>query len=64
MTALFQPNTKVPFTSEEVDYDVDWTNQQEGKSATIPNRCIRRIESSLMKLQWVIHGRCLRTEIV
>ena len=34
-TGLFAPNTKAPFTSEEIAYDVDWTNQQEGKSATV-----------------------------
>ena len=40
VTGLFSPNTKVPFlfTDEEAgeqELDVDWTNQQEGKSATI-----------------------------
>ncbi len=37
VTALFPPNTKVSFLvgNGGVEYDVDWTNQQEGKSATI-----------------------------
>jgi len=35
VTGLFAPNTKVKAVSEEVEYDVDWTNQQEGKSATV-----------------------------
>ena len=34
VTGLFSPNTKVPHVSDELDHDVDWTNQQEGKSAT------------------------------
>ena len=40
VTGLFTPNTKVPFVSSsdegDLEYDVDWTNQQEGKSATVP----------------------------
>lgn len=35
-TAVFGPNTKVPCTISGVLYDIDWTNQQEGKSATTP----------------------------
>lgn len=40
VTALFTPNTKVPFIVQDeeagqLEYDVDWTNQQEGKSATV-----------------------------
>lgn len=39
VTGLFSPNTRVPFvTSNEdgdIEYDVDWTNQQEGKSETV-----------------------------
>lgn len=35
-TAVFGPNTRVPCTISGVVYDVDWTNQQEGKSATVP----------------------------
>lgn len=35
VTGLFAPNTKSPHVADELDYDVDWTNQQEGKSATI-----------------------------
>ena len=33
-TTTFQPNTKVPCVQGGETYDVDWTNQQEGKSAT------------------------------
>ena len=33
-TATFTPNTKVPCNN----FDVDWTSQQEGTSATIPTR--------------------------
>lgn len=33
-TTVFQPNTNVPCTVGGTTYDVDWTNQQEGKSAT------------------------------
>lgn len=35
VTGLFAPNTKVPHVADEVEVDVDWTNQQEGKSATV-----------------------------
>ena len=35
VTGLFGPNTKVPFINDELLHDVDWTNQQEGKSATV-----------------------------
>jgi prepilin-type N-terminal cleavage/methylation domain-containing protein len=34
-TATFTPNTKVICNVGGQNYDVDWTNQQEGKSATI-----------------------------
>ncbi len=34
-TSFFTPNTKVLSTVGGVTYDVDWTNQQEGKSATV-----------------------------
>ncbi len=35
-TALFTPNTKVPHQGQEGEmFDVDWTNQQEGKSAKV-----------------------------
>ena len=34
-TTTFPPNTKVPCTVGGVTYDVDWTNQQEGKSPTV-----------------------------
>ena len=36
VTGLFAPNTRVPNVADEIEYDVDWTNQQEGKSSTIP----------------------------
>ena len=35
-TAVFAPNTKVICTVGGVNYDVDWNNQQEGKSGTVP----------------------------
>lgn len=35
-TATFTPNTKVTCTSGGILYDCDWTNQQEGKSTTVP----------------------------
>jgi prepilin-type N-terminal cleavage/methylation domain-containing protein len=39
VTGLFPPNTIVRFMVNnddgQIDYDVDWTNQQEGKSATV-----------------------------
>lgn len=34
VTALFSPNTTVAHEVEGIAYDVDWSNQQEGKSAT------------------------------
>lgn len=34
-TATFSPNTKVPYNVGGTEYDIDWTNQQEGKSLTI-----------------------------
>lgn len=36
MTAAFTPNTKVLCAQGNQRYDVDWTNQQEGKSNTVP----------------------------
>lgn len=33
-TATFTPNTVVPYNDGTQDYDIDWTNQQEGKSLT------------------------------
>ena len=40
VTGLFTPNTKVPFAASnedgDLELDIDWTNQQEGKSATVP----------------------------
>jgi prepilin-type N-terminal cleavage/methylation domain-containing protein/prepilin-type processing-associated H-X9-DG protein len=33
-TTVFTPNTKVPFTSGGVNYDIDLTTQREGKSAS------------------------------
>jgi len=35
-TTVFTPNTVVPCLQAGEEYDVDWTNQQEGKSATVP----------------------------
>jgi len=35
-TAVFTPGTIVPCVQGGVEYDVDWTNQQEGKSSTVP----------------------------
>ncbi len=35
-TAVFGPNTKVSCTLSGTVYDVDWTNQREGTSATAP----------------------------
>lgn len=34
-TSVFGPNTKVPYVSGGVTYDVDWVNQREGSSATV-----------------------------
>ena len=34
-TATFTPNTIVPYNDGSNDYDIDWNNQQEGKSGTI-----------------------------
>lgn len=34
-TTAYAPNTRVPSQVSGVTYDVDWTNQQEGKSATV-----------------------------
>jgi prepilin-type N-terminal cleavage/methylation domain-containing protein len=36
VTTVFTPNTHVPCVQGGKEYDVDWTNQQEGKSNTIP----------------------------
>jgi len=35
-TTTFRPNTKVISNVDGQAYDIDWTNQQEGKSTTIP----------------------------
>ncbi len=35
-TATYTPNTKVICNVGGVNYDVDWNNQQEGKSTTVP----------------------------
>ncbi|MCP4644537.1 MAG: DUF1559 domain-containing protein, partial [bacterium] len=35
-TTVFTPNTHVPCAQGGQEYDVDWTNQQEGKSPTVP----------------------------
>ena len=35
ITTVFTPNTRVPCKVDGVEYDVDWTNQQEGKSDTV-----------------------------
>ncbi len=35
-TSLFGPNAVVPCSVSGTTYDIDWTNQQEGKSATNP----------------------------
>ena len=34
-TATFAPNTVVPYDNSGVTVDIDWTNQQEGNSATV-----------------------------
>ena len=34
-TATFAPNTVVPYDNSGVTVDIDWTNQQEGKSPTV-----------------------------
>jgi prepilin-type N-terminal cleavage/methylation domain-containing protein len=34
-TTVFTPNSRVPCTQGGQMYDVDWTNQQEGKSTTV-----------------------------
>lgn len=36
VTGVFGPNTKIKCTIDGQDFDVDWTNQQEGKSASVP----------------------------
>lgn len=35
-TTTFTPNTQVLATQSGVTYDIDWSNMQEGKSATVP----------------------------
>jgi len=35
-TTTFQPNTEVRCVQNGETYDIDWTNQQEGKSTTTP----------------------------
>lgn len=34
-TTTFTPNTRVPYIDGNVEYDVDWNSQQEGKSADV-----------------------------
>ena len=34
-TTVFGPNSRVACRRGDVEYDIDWTNQQEGKSATV-----------------------------
>ncbi len=34
-TTVFRPNTEVLYETGSIEYDVDWTNQQEGKSTTV-----------------------------
>lgn len=34
-TATFSPNTMVPYADGDHESDIDWTNQQEGKSTTV-----------------------------
>lgn len=34
-TATFAPNTVVPYKDGSTEFDIDWTNQQEGKSLTV-----------------------------
>lgn len=34
-TTTFTPNTLVRSTEGEIEYDIDWTNQQEGKSSSV-----------------------------
>ena len=34
-TATFPPNTRVPFTRNGVEYDIDYNSRQEGNSATV-----------------------------
>lgn len=34
-TTTFQPNTVVPFNDGTTTFDIDWTNQQEGKSNSV-----------------------------
>ena len=35
-TTVFAPNTRVPCVQSGQEYDIDWTNQQEGNSPTAP----------------------------
>jgi len=35
-TTTFTPNTKVPYTSGGIEYDIDYNSRQEGQSATQP----------------------------
>ena len=39
-TTALRPNTEVPSEEGGVVYDVDWTNQQEGKSDTVPTYAV------------------------
>jgi prepilin-type N-terminal cleavage/methylation domain-containing protein/prepilin-type processing-associated H-X9-DG protein len=36
ITTTFPPNTKVPYMSDGIEYDIDFTSQQEGRSLTTP----------------------------
>ena len=35
-TTTFAPDTVVPASVSGVNYDIDWTNEQEGRSTTVP----------------------------
>ena len=40
VTGVFTPNSKVLCEENGIEYDVDWNNQQEGKSDTIPTYAV------------------------
>ena len=44
-TTTFPPNTECHFTSAGVDYNVDFTNQREGKSASVPTYTVSTARS-------------------
>ena len=44
-TTTFQPNTLCIFSSAGVDYDVDFTSQREGKSASVPTYTVSTARS-------------------